>query len=107
MVIHAGRCHPAGVKTLIVKEKRENLHQPVPGPGKVEALQPTGTVIDCRSCVERGRSQVMKHAVAVLCRHTLSENVLRRKRLSQNSLLLDDDLEQKLAYTVADGLQEK
>ncbi|OUC43900.1 hypothetical protein D917_09427 [Trichinella nativa] len=23
MVIHAGRCHPAGVKTLIVKEKRD------------------------------------------------------------------------------------
>ncbi|XP_003381419.1 hypothetical protein Tsp_07116 [Trichinella spiralis] len=24
MVIHAGRCHPAGVKTLIVKEKRDS-----------------------------------------------------------------------------------
>ncbi|KRY09253.1 hypothetical protein T12_12580 [Trichinella patagoniensis] len=32
---------------------------------------------------------------------------VERKRLSQNSLLLDDDLEQKLAYTVAEGLQEK
>ncbi|KRX75270.1 hypothetical protein T06_13815 [Trichinella sp. T6] len=48
MVIHAGRCHPVGVKTLIVKEKRENLHQPVPGPGKMEALQPTGTGRYCK-----------------------------------------------------------
>ncbi|KRX35828.1 hypothetical protein T09_14357 [Trichinella sp. T9] len=44
--------------------------------------------------------------------HHIVEAVLNgaeveRKRLSQNSLLLDDDLEQKLAYTVAEGLQEK